>query len=101
MELMSECDSQGSDQKPASWVQNLYDIWKFLGVINYHVTLTLLMAYWINSNFATQYIKDVFTMLLLARPVVIGTYSIFVTIMDAHKTYVSRKKYIRQHQLDE
>lgn len=53
MELMSDADSQGSDYKPAGWMQNLYDIWKFLGVLSYHLTLTLLVAYYINSNFAT------------------------------------------------
>lgn len=35
VELMSENDSQGSDQKPVTWIQNLYDIWKFVGVVNY------------------------------------------------------------------
>ena len=35
IELMSEHDSQGSDQKPIKVVQNIYDIWKFVGVINY------------------------------------------------------------------
>ena len=101
MELMSEHDSQGSDQKPISWIQNLYDIWKFIGVICYHFTLTLLVAYYINSNFASQYIKDIFWMFLIVRPSLIAFYSVFVTCMDAHKTYVRRKKYVYQKELDE
>ena len=35
VELMSDNDSQSSDKKPKGWIQNLYDIWKFLGVLNY------------------------------------------------------------------
>ncbi len=53
VELMSEDDSEGSSYKPTSWIQNLYDIWKFLGVISYHITLTLVIAYFVNSNFAS------------------------------------------------
>ena len=101
MELMSENDSQGSDQRPITWLQNLYDLWKFLGVLCYHFTLTLIVAYYINSNFASQYIKDIFWMFLTARPSLIAFYSVFVTCMDAHKTYVMRKKYLHQKELDQ
>ena len=83
------------------WVQNLYDIWKFLGVLNYHLTLTLLVAYYINSNFASQYLKDIFLLFLMVRPGLIAFYSVFVTCMDTHKTYVRRNKYVRQKELDE
>jgi len=40
-------------------------------------------------------------MFLIARPSLISLYTLFVTCMDTHKTFVSRKKYLRQKQLDE
>ena len=95
VELMSEIDSQDSDHKPTRWIQNLYDIWKFLGVILYQITLTLLIAYYINSNFASQYLLDVFSLFLIVRPCAILFYAFFVSIMDTHKTWVRRRKYVR------
>ena len=97
---MSENDSQGSDKRPIGFLQNLYDIWKFLGVIAYHFTLTLMIAYYINSNFASQYLLDIFWWFLLARPALILFYSVFVYCMDCHKTCVRRRKYVRQKKLD-
>ena len=101
VELMSENDSQGSDQRPISWIQNVYDIWKFLGVINYQVTLTLMIAYLINSNFASQYLLDIFKLLMLVRPGTIAAYSVYVTLLETHKTFTSRSKYLKQKKLDE
>ena len=75
-------------------MQNLYDIWKFIGVINYQVTLTLLIAYYVNSNFASQYLLDIFGLFLIVRPGLIVTYSTFVTCMEGHKTFVSRSKFL-------
>ena len=98
---MSENDSQGSDQRPISWIQNVYDIWKFLGVINYQVTLTLMIAYLINSNFASQYLLDIFKLLMLVRPGTIAAYSVYVTLLETHKTFTSRSKYLKQKKLDE
>ena len=98
---MSEHDSQGSDQKPTAWLQNLYDIWKFIGVIIYQCTLTLMIAYYVNSNFASQYLLDVFGLFMIVRPGLICTYSSFVTFMEAHKTYVLRSKYLYQKKIDE
>lgn len=65
------------------------------------MTLTLLIAYFINSNFASEYLLDIFKMFLLVRPGMIVLYSIFVTCMDTHKTYVRRNKFVRQKKLDE
>ena len=82
-------------------MQNLYDIWKFIGVLNYHFTLTLMIAYYVNSNFASQYLLDIFGLFLIVRPALIGTYTTFVTFMEAHKTFVSRTKYVHQKKIDE
>ena len=74
---------------------------KFLGVINYHFSLTLMIAYYINSNFASQYLLDVFSLFLMVRPATILLYSTFVTLMDTHKTCVKRRKYVRMKKTDE
>ena len=73
----------------------MYDIWKFLGVINYQVTLTLMIAYLINSNFASQYLLDIFKLIMLVRPGTIAVYSVYVTLMETHKTFTSRGKYLK------
>ena len=79
----------------------MYDIWKFLGVINYQVTLTLMIAYLINSNFASQYLLDIFKLLMIVRPGTIAAYSVYVTLIETHKTFTSRGKYLKQKKLDE
>ena len=60
-----------------------------------------MVAYYINSNFASQYLLDVFWLFLLVRPATILLYTAFVNIMDTHKTCVRRRKYMRQKKLDE
>jgi len=54
-----------------------------------------------NANFASQYLKDIYFLFLVVRPALIVFYSTFVTCMDTHKTFVRRRKYVRQKQLDE
>ena len=79
----------------------MYDIWKFIGVINYQVTFTLVIAYYINSNFASQYLLDIFYLFIAVRPALIIFFTVFLTMMEAHKTFVQRTKYFAQKKIDE
>jgi len=60
-----------------------------------------MIAYYINSNFASQYLLDIFSLFLIVRPSAILVYTTFVTLMDTHKTWVRRRKYVRMKKLDE
>ena len=60
-----------------------------------------MVAYLINSNFASQYLLDIFKLLMLVRPGTIAAYSVYVTLMEVHKTFTSRGKYLKQKKLDE
>ena len=60
-----------------------------------------MIAYYVNSNFASQYLLDVFGLFMMVRPGLICTYTSFVTFMEAHKTYVLRSKYLYQKSIDE
>lgn len=69
-------------------------------MINYQVSLTLMLAYYANSNFASKYLLDIFSLFLMVRPVTILLYTCFVTIMDTHKTCIMRRKYVNQKKID-
>ena len=60
-----------------------------------------MIAYKKNSNFASQYLLDIFSLFLIVRPAAILVYTTFVTLTDTHKTWVRRRKYVRMKKLDE
>ena len=70
-------------------------------MINYNITLTLTIAYYINSNFASQYIMDIFGLVLIIRPGLICLYTVFISCTEFHKTCVSRRRFMKQKKLDE
>jgi hypothetical protein len=84
-DLLSDKDSLDSTYTPTKRCQHLYDILKFFGVIIYQVMLCLSIAYYVTSNFASQYLLAIYQSFLFMRPIVILCYSIMSTFCEYHK----------------
>ena len=103
--LQSEEDSEGSDHNPEKACQNLYDILKFLGVILYQISFCLMIAYYKTSNFASQYLVDIFKGFIILRAGLVVLYALSTSILAAHKgSYIRaelRKSKYREEKLEQ
>ena len=77
---MSDKDSENSDHSPKRPCQNLYDILKFTGVMLYQISFCLMIAYYYTSNFASQYLVDIFRAFIILRACIVLLYTVCISI---------------------
>jgi hypothetical protein len=70
-------DSDDETQFPNLQIQRCYDALKFVSLLVYQLTLVTFLSYYVTSRFANIYIKELFYMFLVSRPIVIATYTTF------------------------
>lgn len=75
IELMDNDDSDDETQLPNLRVQSCFDALKFVSLVVYQMTLLCFIAYYQTSRFATIYLRDLFKMFLLVRPIAIAAYT--------------------------
>ena len=63
---------------------------KFFGVILYQLSLCFTVAYYVTSNFASEYLLGIFRTFFFARPVLIVLYCCMSTACELHKVYYAR-----------
>ena len=88
--MQSDEDSEGSDHNPDKRCQNLYDILKFIGVLLYQVSFCMMIAYLKTSNFASQYLVDIFKGFIVLRASLVLLYSICTSLLAVHKGKYTR-----------
>ena len=80
LDLMSDKDSENSDHSPERYCQNIYDILKFTGVLLYQTSFCLMIAYYYTSNFASQYLVDIFRAFIILRAGVVFLYTMCISV---------------------
>ena len=65
---------------------------KFTSVMFYLATLCLYLAYYETSNFSNIYLKQLFWLFLVTRPVLIVVYSWFTAAFNMHQAIYTKRK---------
>ena len=89
---MSDKDSENSDHNPEKTCQNLYDILKFTGVLLYQVSFCLMIAYYYTSNFASQYLVDIFRAFIIMRASIVFLYTMCISVFTVQAGIYKRSK---------
>ena len=72
---MDNDDSEDEAQLPDLRVQSCFDSLKFVSLVVYQLSFLCFVAYYQTSRFATVYIKDLFYLFLVVRPVIVLVYT--------------------------
>lgn len=75
-----------------------FDLLKFVSVVFYQATICIYFAYYRTSRFSNIYMKDMFFLFLVARPVFIVFYTTATAICNMNATYYQTAK-IRKEKL--
>jgi len=76
-----------------------FDMLKFLSVVIYQATVCIYFAYYRTSRFSNIYMKDMFFLFMIARPIFIVLYTTATAIFNIQATYYQVSK-IRTDKLD-
>jgi hypothetical protein len=79
-------DQDDSDEQdfPLKKCQQGYDALKFMSVILYQATLCLYVAYYHTSNFSNIYLKELYFLFFIARPIVVFIYTTLTAVCNIH-----------------
>jgi hypothetical protein len=84
IELMEQDESDDEEQAPKVTTYQKFLLLKFTSVLFYLATLCLYLAYYETSNFSNIYLKQLFWLFLVVRPVLIVVYSWFTAAFNIH-----------------
>lgn len=71
---------------------------KFISVLVYQATLLCFVAYYKTSRFSNIYLKDLFYLFLVTRPIVVAAYTTFTAVCSIRASYYITKS-LRQEKL--
>jgi hypothetical protein len=95
---MDNDDSDDETQLPNLKIQSCFDSLKFVSLVVYQMTLLCFVAYYATSRFATIYIKDLFYLFLVIRPLVIVVYTTANSLFSIKASWYITKT-LRQEKL--
>jgi hypothetical protein len=87
VELMELEDSDDETQLPPLRTQQWFDMLKFISFLCYQLSLMTFFAYYSTNRFTNIYVKDLFRLFLVARPIVIVTYTTLNTFCNMKAAY--------------
>jgi hypothetical protein len=64
-----------------------FDLLKFISVVAYQLTVCVYFAYLKTSRFSNIYMKDMFLIFLIARPILIVFYTTATAVFNINATY--------------
>jgi hypothetical protein len=81
-------DSDDEEKRPSLAVQKLYDLLKFVIFLTYQATLLIFIAYYSSSRFANIYLKQLFYLFLVARPVAIVCFTTYQALCNSGAAFM-------------
>jgi hypothetical protein len=96
IELMEQDESDDEEQAPKVSTYQKFNFLKFTSVLFYLATLCLYVAYYETSNFSNIYLKQLFWLFLVVRPVLVVIYSWFTAAFNLHQAIYTKTKIFRE-----
>jgi hypothetical protein len=80
-------DSDDESKLPNLKAQKCFDLLKFTSFLFYQASLLSFIAYYSSSRFANIWLKDLFYLFVVARPIIIVCYTTFTALFNMKASF--------------